>query len=443
MTNKIKSLRKANQKKFSKTEQKKTRIIRKNRNNIIDKSRKNITIIIVNLLIYFFNICRKEVTMKKFGSLLVLALVVLSWLSGCGGKGGGSDKEPNNSIEEAGEITLDESFPIKINPKGDVDWFKVELPEQGYLNVQAGECPEELNLEVAFALYKEWEGEKEERIRGWKRLPDAVSIPKGGTYYFAVKDDHDDASSQKAIQIKASFLKEFDPFEPNDKPEEAKLVEVGSVVKPVVYPKGDVDWLKVKIGGQGYLVLKTNNVPEGINPEASCFIFDEWADPKVKEIRGWKKFPNACVIPDSGEYCIKLHDDYDDAASETPYDLKIEFLEEMDKNEPNDEFSNAKTIKRGDTLTLAIFPERDRDYYKIKTTEAKNLKFMAKGFSEIIPEIKLMVINENNPNQLKEASKWKRLPADFEVEGNKEYFILIHDDYDDVGSPVAFQLMVE
>jgi hypothetical protein len=382
--------------------------------------------------------------MKKFVCLLVLLLIVLSWIGGCGGKGGEGDKEPNNSIEEAGEVTLDESFPIKINPTGDVDWFKVGLSEQGYLKVQAGECPEELNLEVAFALYKEWEGEKEERIRGWNRLPDAMFIPEGGTYYFAVKDDYDDASSGKAIQIKAGFLKEFDPLEPNDKPEEAKLVEAGSIVKPAVYPTGDVDWLKVKLEGQGYLILKSNNVPEGIIPEASYFLFDEWADPKVKEIGGWKKFPNACVIADSGEYYIKLHDDYDDAESETPYDLKIEFLEEMDKNEPNDDFGNAKSINRGDTLIVAIFPSKDRDYYKIKTTDAQNLKFLAKGFSDdIIPEIKLMVLDENNPSSLKEASAWKRLPADFEVEANKEYFVLLHDDYDDVGSPEAFQLIIE
>jgi hypothetical protein len=382
--------------------------------------------------------------MKKFVCLLFLLLTILSCIDGCGGKGGGSDKEPNNSIEEAGEITLDESFPIKINPKGDVDWFKVELPEQGYLKIQAGECPEELGLEVAFALYREWEEEKEQRIRGWNRLTDAVFIPEGGTYYFVVKDNYDDASSERAIQIKASFLKEFDPFEPNDKPEEAKLINAGSVVKPVVYPTRDVDWLKVKLEGQGYLVLKSNNVPEGIIPEASYFLFDEWADPKVKEIGGWEKFPNACFISGAGEYYIKLHDDYDDAASETSYDLKIEFIEEMDKNEPNDEFGNAKSINRGDTLTVAIFPSKDRDYYKVITTDAQNLKFLAKGFSEdIVPEIKLMVIDENNPNALKEASAWKRLPADFEVEANKEYFVLLHDDYDDAGSPEAFQLIIQ
>lgn len=382
--------------------------------------------------------------MKKFGYLLVFLLILLSWIGGCGGgKAGGREEEPNDSIGKAGEVTLGESFSMTINPKGDVDWFKVEVPEQGYLKVQAGESPEELGLEVAFALYKEWEDEKEQRIRGWNRLPDAVFIPEEGTYYFAIKDDYDDAFSKKSIQIKVNFLEEFDSYEPNNAPEEAKLVEVGSVIKPAVYPEGDVDWVKVNLEKQGYLVLKTKNVPEQINPEAYYAIYDEWADPKIKELRSWSDFPNACFIPDSGEYFIKLHDDYDDALAEKPYELKIEFLEEMDSNEPNDNFNDAKSVNRGDTLTVAIFPKKDQDYYKIRTVEAGSLKFKAKGFSEVVPEIKLMVLDKDDPTRLKGASEWKRLPASFEVKADKEYFILLHDDYDDAGSPEAFQLIIE
>lgn len=381
--------------------------------------------------------------MRKLVFMMFLLLVGTVWIAGCEGKKGQGDKEPNNSIEKAGEINLDESFPIKIHPKGDVDWFKVDLPEQGYLQIQVGEYPEELKPEVAFALYQEWEEKKENRIRGWNYLPDAVPIPEQGSYYFALKDDYDDASSEEAFQIKATFLKEFDPYEPNDTPEEAKLIKVGSVIKPAIYPVKDVDWFKVSLDEQGYLILKTNNVPREITPEVSYYVYDEWSDPKVERLRNWSKLPDACFIPDSGDYLIQLQDDYNDACSENPFDLKIEFLAEMDKAEPNDEFSDAKSINRGDTLSLAVFPRGDRDYYKINTGELENLKIKGKGFSKIVPEIKLQVLDEDNLTKLNDASRWKKLPAEFEVEKNKEYFIVIHDDYDDESSPEVFQLIVE
>ncbi|MBA7516614.1 hypothetical protein ES705_08662 [subsurface metagenome] len=372
----------------------------------------------------------------------LIGLLVLIFISCAGGKGEG-DKEPNNKIEQANDITLGQPFSLTINPKGDMDWFKVNLPEQGYLRVQASQVPEEINLEIVFALYQEWEGKKEKRLRGWRKLPDALFISEAGTYYFVIKDDYDDASSGKPAQIKVDFLEEFDPTEPNNAPEQAKPIEFGADLKIAVYPVKDQDWLKVKVEKQGYLTIKSKNVPEGITPEVKYFVFDEWADPKVKTIRNWKKLPDACFVPDAGEYFMLFHDDYDDKASETPYDLKIEFLDEMDQYEPNDDFKNAKTIKRGDTINLAIFPTDDRDYYKIKIAKGNKIKFLAKDFSDIVPEIRLYVLDTKDPSKLKHSSDWKRLPAEFDVALGKEYFVLVHDDYDDASSPKLFEIKVE
>ncbi|MCK4396018.1 hypothetical protein KAW96_05410 [candidate division WOR-3 bacterium] len=380
---------------------------------------------------------RRSLLMLALIGLLVLALV------GCKGVGKAGDKEPNNTIEQANDITLGQPFSLTINPQGDMDWFKVDLTEQGYLKVQASQVPEELGLEVVFALYQEWEGSKEKRIRGWRRLPDAVFIPKAGTYYFVIKDDYDDKSSTKQAQIKVDFLKEFDPTEPNNDPEEATVIELASDIKIAIYPVGDQDWLKVKVEKQGYLTVKSKDVCEEIVPEVNYSVFDEWAEPKIKRIRNWKRLPDACFIPEGGDYYIHVHDDYDDAACERTYDLRIEFLDEMDQFEPNDDFKQAKTINRGDKISVAIFPTGDRDYYKIKISEGNKIKFLAKDFSDVVPEIKLYVLSEKDPNKLEDFSDWKKCPAEFDVNVGQEYFVLLHDDYDDASSPKPFEIMVE
>lgn len=378
--------------------------------------------------------------MKKLALFALVGLVLSAGLTGCGGGGG---EEPNNSIGEANAVSLGKTFPITINPEGDVDWFKVELSGQGYLKVQAREIPEDLGIEIAFSRYEEWEGEKEKRLRGWNNLPDAISILEEGTYYFAIKDDYDDASSTEAINIKATFIKEFDDYEPNDSPEEAAAVEIASVIKPAIFPAGDQDWFKVSVGEQGYLRVQSKNVPEGITPEVIYATYDEWSDPKVKEIRGWNRLPDACFVADSGDYLIRLHDDYDDDCAESVFDFKVDFLKEMDEGEPNDEFKNAKTISRGDTLIVAIFPKGDRDYYKIKNDKAEKLKIKAKGFSEVTPEVILRVPDKDDPNKLTDASDWEKLPTEFEVQENKEYYLLLRDEYDDKGSPETFKLLVK
>ena len=374
---------------------------------------------------------------------LILTGVLLIALISCGG-GKGGDNEPNNTIDQASKITLAQPFSTKITPVGDNDWFKVEIPEQGYLKVQASNIPEEIGLEVAFALYQEWEGEKIKYIREWHRVPDAVFIPKAGTYYFVIKDDYDDKESKNPIEMKVDFLKEFDPNEPNNKPEDAKLVQLNSVINPAIYPTGDQDWLKVKVEKQGYLLLKSKNVPEDIVPQIKYTIYDEWSEPKIKEIKDWHHIPDSCSVINTGEYYILLHDDFDDRSSETTFELKIDFLEEMDQYEPNDNFKDAKSVNRGDTLKLAIFPKGDYDYFKIKLEEENKIKFMAKDFaSNIVPEIRIYILNPENPNKLTKVIDWKRCPVEFELEVDKDYFFLVHDDYDDRSSPKLFELKIE
>lgn len=373
--------------------------------------------------------------------ILILAAVAF----GCANKGGKfGDIEPNNTIEEAHPVKFVEPFPVTIDPVGDQDWFKAEIKEPGYLKVQASNIPQGLALEAAFGLYQEWEGKKEKRLRNWHKLPDALPVSKEGTYYFVVGDDYNDKSSQKSFQLKVDFLKEFDFQEPNDTPQEAKPVEIGKEITLAVYPVGDQDWLKVTAPGQGYLVVYSKGVPEGIVPEVRYSGYDEWAEPKVKGIRDWRKLPDGCFIPKAGEYYILLQDQWNDGCSETPFTIKIDYLEEMDIREPNNDFKDAKEIKRGDTLRVALFPTGDVDYFKIKNAKGKKLSFLAKDVPEgIAPEMQLYKIDPNNAEKLKECGAWQKLPAQFEIEENQEYYVLLHEQWNDAGSPKTFLLKVE
>jgi hypothetical protein len=199
--------------------------------------------------------------------LLVFILTIVIFISGCGDGGAGKEKEPNNSIDQANDIVLGKPFEIKISPVGDDDWFKVDLTEQGYLKVQASQIPEGLELEVAFALFQEWEGKKEKWLRKWHKLPDAIFIPEAGTYYFAIIDNYNDKESKEPIQIKADFILEYDAGEPNNSPETATTLEFGTPIKPVIFPTGDKDWFKVNVTKQGYILVKSKDVPKEIVPD--------------------------------------------------------------------------------------------------------------------------------------------------------------------------------
>ncbi len=373
--------------------------------------------------------------------LLVFILTIVIFTGGCGDGGTSKEKEPNNSIDQANEIALGKPFSIKISPVKDIDWFKVDLTEQGYLKVQASQIPEGLELEVGYALFQEWEGKKEKWLKKWHKLPDAIFIPEAGTYYFAIIDNYHDRESNEPIQIKVDFIPEYDAGEPNNSPEVATTLEFGTPIKPVIFPTGDTDWFKVNVTKQGYILVKSKDVPQGIIPEIYYAIYDEWANPKIQKLRNWHKLPDACAITEPGEYYIYLHDDYNDRSSETPFNFLVEFLDEIDIYEPNNDFKTAKSVSRGDTLKLAIFPQGDNDYFKLNIETGNKIKFMAKDYAGIVPEIRLYTLNEND--KLDVASSWKKLPAEVEVTPGIEYYLLLHDDYGDQGSQQVFEFKIE
>ncbi|MDA3780977.1 MAG: hypothetical protein PF487_12270 [Bacteroidales bacterium] len=342
-----------------------------------------------------------------------------------------ADHEPNNNISEASEIVLGQEFAIKISPVGDIDWFKVDIKEQGYLKVQSLTEPADVKLEVGFALYEEWEAEKEKWLRKWKKLPDALFISKAGTYYFAIIDDYNDAETKKEVKIKANFIKEFDPTEPNNSPQEAVELEIAKASKIAIFPVGDVDWIKVNAQKQGYLKVSAKDFSKDLVLEIRFCKYDEWSDPKISVIRNWKKLPDACFVPDSGDYYIYLHDNYNDQASEKPFNLKIDFLDEIDIYEPNNQFNKAKRVNRGDTLNIAIFPQKDLDYFKINVLDGNKIKFLASEIAEVEVELRLFVVDPNDDSKYIVKGKWKKAPAEYDVTPGQEYFILIHDSFDD------------
>lgn len=290
---------------------------------------------------------------------MMLALILAY---SCGKQGG--DNEPNNTIDQSSDANFGEQFALTINPKGDVDWFKVNVKEQGYIKVQSANEIEGIQLEVSFAQYQEWEEQKEKWLRDWHPIPDALFVKDPGDYYLKIKDEWDDGFSKEEFQVKIDFLEEFDFTEPNNSVEEAKLITFGEQFVAAVFPVGDKDWFKVNIPAQGYIEIVSKNAPGEIQPEVRFVIYDEWSDPKVKEIRKWAEIPEACFVPDSGEYYLVMHDAWDDHTIEKAFDLKINYIPEFDLFEPNNNIENAKELDAGAINEIAIFPRGDKDCFK-------------------------------------------------------------------------------
>ena len=354
------------------------------------------------------------------------------------------DNEPNNTIEQAVLLDLDTvPFTTKIQEKGDVDWFKIKIPEQGYYSIMSSNVPEGLKLQVKFSEYKQWEGSKEKDISSWLDIPATIHFPDSGTYYYVLIDDYNDAASPNAITLKTQFIKEFDKFEMNDNVASAKTINIDQTLQFNIYPKGDNDWFKIEEPKKkGYVKVMIKEQYEGVKPMIKFVQYNEWSDNKISDLLDWTNFPAAISIPEKGDIYFYISDDYNDAATTKPYTLKVEYLAEMDTLEPNNTYKMAKEVKRGDTLSIAIFPKADADWFKMTINEGDSVQFLSKDWGEVIaPKIKIFTLNENG--ELVEYADWDGFPRNINVTKETTYYFTIQDDYNDACSEDTFYVVIK
>ena len=381
--------------------------------------------------------------MKLFNlNPLLFLFIGMFTLYSCGD--GGDVGEPNDEIEQANSVSLDEPFQMKIDEEGDRDWYKVKLPGQGYLKTMAKNVPEELELEGAITVFKEWQSNENEFMKSWTELPFATAIYEKGTYHIAIIDNYNDAMSNDKFEVKFSFIQEFDDFEPNNTPKEAERINFDEEYQSAIYPVGDTDWFKFKTNEPGYVTVKAKNVQDELELEARYANYDEYEGDKIDVFRGYGELPHSASIPEPGEYYFHIIDNYNDAKSGEPFDWKVEFLPEMDEAEPNNDFENAKTLTAPDTLNIAIFPKGDIDIYKLNVQKPGTLSLKAKGYEKITPEVHLAIKDTTGKNKLENIGDWEELPAEIKIPDTKnEYYIKFIDNYNDNESPKSFPVIAE
>ena len=365
-------------------------------------------------------------------------------LSSCGGGGiKDMDNEPNNKVTEAVALPMDtSSFISHIQENGDYDWFKIEIPEQGYYNIASIKSPEGLHLQVRFATYNPEESNKEKYISDWFDLPAIMHFPAKGIYYYVLHDDFDDASSKEDIVLKPKFTPEFDKYEMNDKAKDAKEMGFDQEFEMYIYPAYDFDWFKMKIDDKkGYLKTSIAETHEGVNLQIKFAVKNPDGNDYIT-VQEWSEFPVAVTLPDADELYFYIHDDYEDAYSKEPYSVKLTYLPEMDKYEPNNTYKQAKDAAVGDTLDIAIYPKNDFDWFKLTTNAGDSIKFIVQDVEGAIhPQIKIYTLNEEG-NDVQTYRDWQDFPYAVTMEGT-EYYLQIHDDYEDARSEKTFKFIIK
>jgi uncharacterized protein (UPF0248 family) len=234
------------------------------------------------------------------------------------------EHEPNNDVEAAKAIELDEGYKSAIFPKKDEDWFKFTTTEQGYIRVMCKENPEDLDLAVLFAVYDEFDGT--EVIKNKKALPQSIALPQPGEYYMKLCDRWHEKASEQLFTWKPDFIPEMDTCEPNNEYADAKLIEADDTVKLAIFPKDDLDMFKFIPESPGMLKIKSEKTGD-VNVSASIYKLNE---DELEELQGLKELPVKYDVVETGmDYYIVIRDRWKEEESPEPFDVMFEYTEGM------------------------------------------------------------------------------------------------------------------
>ena len=338
-------------------------------------------------------------------------------------------KDDTNSTRQKA-IYLQHGVPYreKISSGNDIDWYKVNVPDKGHLQVEvlpAGKVSPGIeiydstdalvssfntpNLEPETAFDPRGFASKQQSIKVAQKVYGLVNSLDEGEYYVKVFGNHF-RWSEENYTITARIFPDTglvkDPNEPNGSVEEAKSIEVGKEISGAILKSGEDDWFKVNLAaGKAYKFHLS--VPEGLDLAVDIESEVNYMEPKSEEEMAafddrwfWETVNSGdqgqdddgvIALPENGGglYYIRVYDNAGFSVNGnytltiTPFDFKA------DKYEPNDLPEQAATVNIGETVTANFDTQEDEDWYSVKVQSTGILKINLKQPAKTICRLEL------------------------------------------------------
>lgn len=171
-----------------------------------------------------------------------------------------------------------------------------------------------------------------------------------------------------------------DETDDNDTMSKSERISLGEINNAKILPEGDVDYFELDISKSSVYLFNFDNVPSSIDLYLDVLDF-EGTDVFYSSVSTGSSWIGRHM--NSGMYYLKLSDRYSYKESNTAFSFSV-IEDTIDVSESNNLMSSACEIFLDNTLSGAIFPTGDRDYYKFTLSENTIVKFKVDSVSSKI-----------------------------------------------------------
>ena len=313
--------------------------------------------------------------MTKYNYIISLIIFISSFAFGQ------NEIEPNNSFNAANTLTLNAlsaSIQGTINPAGDVDYYRVEVPRAGVFVADVFNIPSNIDMDIT--LYDTGQNEiTSNHAESGMPLNITKLVCDAGIYYFRLRDfdtglgDSNNDSSPEPYSFTVTF-DISDIYECNNQFATATSIQIGTEINATIRSADDKDYYKIEIPRAGVIVADVFNIPSNIDMDIVLY------DAGQNEITSNHSEDGMPVnltklVCDAGIYYFRLRDfdtglgDSNNDSSPEPYSFTVTF-DTSDIYECNNQITTATPIQIGTEINATIRSADDKDYYKIEIPRA-------------------------------------------------------------------------
>ncbi|OBY79966.1 peptidase S8 [Paenibacillus sp. KS1] len=279
------------------------------------------------------------------------------------------EKDPfgtNTTRDKARMFPIDTSLAAELNGKKKNNWFVVDAPYDGTLELNVQRIQGTSKIGITHFLADSRSGTAYSHPIS---KPLTVPVKKGKNVFRFYAEEAGAAISYK---LSSRFLIYEDPFEPNDKQFQAYALPARTQdIVGTFSHASDLDWYTIQLPTKATLRLKLDTDTVRIDPAIEIRgsqMETRWVD-EQKEGQA-----ESVVLPDlpAGKYYILVQN----AVTARPeavageYKLHIEYLTQFtDPNEPNDKVYEAITMSEGTEYKGVFHEDNDVDWFQWKVKE--------------------------------------------------------------------------
>lgn len=348
----------------------------------------------------------------------------------------------NNTQDKAMPLNQGQTVTGKIDYGSDVDWYRINLPVKGALQVAAEPAglvspAVEIYDEAGtmLASFNSTDNQTEEPDFGFfsaqsSPVPGFQSF-KGssamvaetvyglapdleqGKYFIKVFGNHNRWSKENYRLTAAVFPEQEmvrDAHEPNESPEEARQITLSQPVQGAIIGQEDLDLYQVNLDADRYYRLELD-VPPGLDLAVEVEQKEESVSRSEDEYYRdyfYESIDNAgqgeketgvfkTAKKGSGTYYIMVYDKSGGSVN-AYYNLRLAgFTPQSDQNENNNTWEQATPVKVTDKVYASFRDEEDEDWYQIDIAAKGILEVGVEGFTDSFPEMMLLQDPEKEP----------------------------------------------